>query len=120
MTIITSTPYASFFDRLKMHEADLQMKHVPQVYLQHTIEESLFTKSKRFTRISLTKTKEFFAKPEVKVGSLVAYWATETLVTALGIYAFASMGMYVPAVFSFAILIYLTYATFGVINEVKL
>jgi hypothetical protein len=119
MTIITPAPYASFFDRLKMHELDINTS-VVNSYNYDTTDDSLFTKSKKFSRISLTKTKEFFAKPEVKVGSLISYWATETLVSALGIYAFISMSMYIPAALTFAILIYLTYATFGVINEVKL
>ena len=115
MTIITPTPYASFFDRLKMNDLEIAY-HVPEYVSQDT----LFAKGKRLTRISATKTKEFFARPEVKVGSLISYWATEALISALGIYAFISMNMFVPALFTLAIFVYLTYATFGVINEVKL
>lgn len=119
MTIITPTPYASFFDRITLHNLDMH-SDIAYVVPQYVSDDTIFTKSKNLTKLTFNKTKNFFAKPEVKVGSLISYWATETLVTALGIYAFISMGMYVPAAFSVLILAYLTYATFGVINEVKL
>ena len=82
--------------------------------------DSFFSRTKELVSSGASRTKEFLAKPETKVASLVSYWAVETLVTALGIYAFLSLGMYAPAVVSACILGYLTYATFGVIAEVKI
>lgn len=119
MTIITSTPYASFFDRIKTHGLDTNsdIVYIPTQYIS---DDTFFTKSKNLTFLTFKKTKDFFAKPEVKVGSLLSYWATEALISALGIYAFISLAMYVPAMLTLLIFAYLTYATFGVINEVKL
>jgi hypothetical protein len=62
---------------------------------------------------------QFFKKPETKLAALFSYWATEAFITAMAVYAFMSLGMWPAAAFSFAIFIYLTYATFGVIGEVK-
>lgn len=75
--------------------------------------------TKDFIKDLYKKIYDFFNKPETKLAALFSYWATEAVVTLASMYAFLTLGMWPAAGFSFAIFAYLTYATFGVIGEVK-
>ena len=75
--------------------------------------------TKDFIKDLWDKLYAFLSKPETKLSALFSYWATEALVTVMAVYAFLTLGMATAAAFSLAIFIYLTYATFGVMNEVR-
>lgn len=74
-------------------------------------------KIKNFTVKTKDKTVKFFSKPEVKIASLIGYWAGEMVFTFVAIYAFLTLHLYIPAATALFLVAYLTYATFGVIGE---
>lgn len=83
----------------------------------HVYSPSTIDKIKSVTFKTKSTVVDFFKKPETKISALVGYWAAETTFTVFAIYAFMVLNMYGAAIAAAFLIMFLTYGTFGVINE---